>query len=261
MEVKLAAAIGAFQKVDELAAKDTAEDPHRCEERASFSAGSAGKEPSGTGREPVRLRSPRSGHGGGASDSGPRCGAPPRGRFRRRGVWDWPPPPGASLPPPETGCRTRRACSEAPGDGFLRQGKDHVEVRDRQQLGLPCLQPGGTGCRLALRAVAVAAGVVLDPLVPTFVAALHMPAQCRGPATDDCGQDLTLFGPQRVTVLGDEAGLAIAEHVGDFQIVAHQATSSCGGGVVPFVSFAALGASSRSIMLGASRNSSNEMCV
>ena len=105
---------------------------------------------------------------------------------------------------------------ECQGTDFFWQGKHHVEVGDRQQLGLPCLQPGCAGYRLALRTVAVAAGVVLDPLVPAFVAALHMSAQFRGPATDDRAQDLTLFRPQRVTVLGDEAGLAITEHIGDF---------------------------------------------
>jgi hypothetical protein len=64
--------------------------------------------------------------------------------------------------------------------------------------------------------MAVAAGIVLYPLVPAVIAALHMAAQFRGPATNDRSQNLTLFRPQRVTVLGDEAGLAVTEHIGSF---------------------------------------------
>jgi hypothetical protein len=43
-----------------------------------------------------------------------------------------------------------------------------------------------------------------------------MSAQFRSPATEDRAQDLTLFRSQRVTVLSDEVGLAITEHIRDF---------------------------------------------
>lgn len=147
------------------------------------------------------------------------------------------------------------------GTDFCGQGKHHVEIGNRQQLGLPGLQPSSAGYRLTLRTVAVAARVVLDPLVSAVVAALYMSAQFRGTATNDRAQDLTLFRPQRVIVPGDESRLTITEHIGDFETISHQAASSCGGEVVPVGSFAAVGTSSKSIMLGASRNSSSEMCV
>jgi hypothetical protein len=44
-----------------------------------------------------------------------------------------------------------------------RQGEHDMEVRHRQQLGLPGRQPLGADLPLALRAVPVAAGVVGDP--------------------------------------------------------------------------------------------------
>ena len=49
------------------------------------------------------------------------------------------------------------------GDG-RRQGKDNVEVGNRQQLGLPGRQPLGTRLPLALRAMAVAAANGRRPL-------------------------------------------------------------------------------------------------
>jgi hypothetical protein len=74
---------------------------------------------------------------------------------------------------------------ECQGTNCFGQGKHHVKIGDRQQLGLSRIQPGCAGCRLTLWTVAVAAGVVLDPLVSAVVAALHMSAQGRGAATDD----------------------------------------------------------------------------
>ena len=107
----------------------------------------------------------------------------------------------------------------------------------------------------------VAAGVILDPLVPAVVVTLHVSAQLGGPATDDRAQNLTLFRPQRMAVLLDEARLTVAEHVADFETASHQAASSCSGEAVPAGSSSAAGSWSRSIVLGASRNSSSEMCV
>jgi hypothetical protein len=112
--------------------------------------------------------------------------------------------------------------------------------------------------------VPVAAGIVLNPLVTAVVTLLDMSAQFGRSATDHCTQDLALLAGERVSVLSEEAGLSIAEYIGDFQSSPHHAASSSdSGGVCCCVSASssASGFSSNSIGLGASRNSSIEMCV
>ena len=71
---------------------------------------------------------------------------------------------------------------EGDGRDRGRQGEDHVEVFAVEQVGLASLDPRGTGQALALRAMAIATGVVPDPPVPTVVALLEMAAE-RGGAT------------------------------------------------------------------------------
>ncbi len=73
-----------------------------------------------------------------------------------------------------------------------RQGEDDVEVRHRQQLGLPGREPFGAGQPLALRAVAVAAGVVGDAGRAAIVALLDMAAERRRPARRDGAHDAPL---------------------------------------------------------------------
>ena len=58
-----------------------------------------------------------------------------------------------------------------------RQGEDHVEVADRQQIGLAGGEPILRRRALALGAMAVAAGVVGDPAVAAILAALDMTAE------------------------------------------------------------------------------------
>ena len=58
-----------------------------------------------------------------------------------------------------------------------RQGEDHVEVADRQQIGLAGGEPVLRRRALALGAMAVAAGVVGDPAVAAILAALDMAAE------------------------------------------------------------------------------------
>ena len=73
-----------------------------------------------------------------------------------------------------------------------RQREDHVVVGHGQQFGLPLGEPflGGNG--LALRTVAVAAGIVGDVHVRTVFATLDMAAECRGTAALDGRHDLQL---------------------------------------------------------------------
>ena len=82
-----------------------------------------------------------------------------------------------------------------PGDGGdrRRQAEHDVEVGNRQQLGFPIGQPFLGGNSLALRAVAVAAGVVSDPHMRTILAALDMAAESRGTAALDGRHDLQLI--------------------------------------------------------------------
>ena len=184
MEVKIAAVVGAFQEVDEFPAKDTAEDSHG-EKKGLLSP------PTALARNPTGPTRSQSASGHHTVDMGVVHQILAPGVKYRQEAYFGTEMLGIGRHLLECLCRCPKkdAVHDAlvlnrQGTDFFRHGKDHVEVRDRQQFGLPCLQPGGTGCRLALRAVAVAAGVVLDPLVPTFVAALHMPTQCRGPATE-----------------------------------------------------------------------------
>ena len=58
-----------------------------------------------------------------------------------------------------------------------RQREDHVEVADRQQIGLAGGEPVLRRRALALGAMAVAAGVVGDPAVAAVLAALDMAAE------------------------------------------------------------------------------------
>jgi hypothetical protein len=73
-----------------------------------------------------------------------------------------------------------------------RQGEDHVIIGDRQEFGLT-LGEASLGCRaLALRGVAVAAGVVGDAFVRAVLAALDVSAERGGPAGLDRRHDLQL---------------------------------------------------------------------
>lgn len=62
---------------------------------------------------------------------------------------------------------------------LLRHGEDDVEILDRQQLGLPVLKPLSTHQRLTLGAMAIAATVEGDALVPTGIALLDVTTQRR----------------------------------------------------------------------------------
>jgi hypothetical protein len=69
-----------------------------------------------------------------------------------------------------------------------------VEVGDREQLGGAGLQPLDRRPRLALGAMAVAAGVVCDPRVGAILASLDVAAERGGAAGFDGGHDAELSG-------------------------------------------------------------------
>ena len=58
-----------------------------------------------------------------------------------------------------------------------RQGEDDVEIGDRQQISATILQPGGALLRLALRTVAIAAGVVRYAYLSTSIAGIDVAAE------------------------------------------------------------------------------------
>ena len=86
-----------------------------------------------------------------------------------------------------------------------RQGENHMIIVYRQQIGLPGLQPASSRAGLALRAMAVAAGVIRNIRMRTLRAAQHMSTQRCAAALLDGGHDLELAEAQ-VRVLSVSPG-------------------------------------------------------
>ena len=88
------------------------------------------------------------------------------------------------------------------GDGgdLLRHGEDDVEVLDRQQLGLPVLEPLRAHQRLALRAMAIPAAVERDALVAAGIALLDVTAKGSRAAALDGAHDAALSAAERGSV-------------------------------------------------------------
>ncbi len=102
-----------------------------------------------------------------------------------------------------------------------RQREDDVEVRHRQQLGLTCGEPGGARPALALRTVAVAAGVIGAADQSAIRADLGMAAQLRRPAQLDGAHHATLDAAE-MTVMRPAIGIAVAaEDIRHFQTGRH----------------------------------------
>ena len=109
------------------------------------------------------------------------------------------------------------------------QGKDHVEIGHRQELGLARGQPVPGRRGLAFGAVAVAAGVVGDLDVGTVLAPRDMAAECCRAAALNCRHDLELAEAQ-VACLGSAPGRSMGtEDIRDLQLFArHDAAGSSG---------------------------------
>ncbi len=106
-----------------------------------------------------------------------------------------------------------------------RQREDDVEVRYRQQLGLPGSEPVGARLPLALRAVAVPAGVVGAADEPARCADLGMTAQFRRSAQLDRAHHAALDAPEMAPV-GLTISVAVAaEDIRQLQSRGHGAAS------------------------------------
>ena len=98
---------------------------------------------------------------------------------------------------------------EGEGCKGLRQGEDHVGIGHCQHLGLARFEPAGLGAALTLRAVAVAARVVGNPLLPAGVALVDMPPQPRRTAGQDPVNHLTLLPAPMGHSPGRELGIEV----------------------------------------------------
>ena len=106
---------------------------------------------------------------------------------------------------------------ERDGADRRRQGEHDVIIGNRQQLRLAVFEPSSRRGRLALRAVAIAAGIVGDPFVRAVLAALDVSAE-RGCATGlDRRHDLQL-GEAHVPGVGLSPRRPVgAKDVGDLE--------------------------------------------
>ena len=107
------------------------------------------------------------------------------------------------------------------GDGAdrCRHGEHHVVVRHRQQLGLAVGEPLPGSRPLALRAMAVATGVVGDLVVRAGAvgAAQHVAAERRAAALLDRGHDLELAETEVAGLGLPPSGTVDAEEVRDLE--------------------------------------------
>ena len=99
---------------------------------------------------------------------------------------------------------------------LVRQGEDEVEVGHRQELGAPSGEPAFLRQRLALGAVAVAAGVVDVVGLAAVIAAADLTPQGGGAAALDRAQRAVLHPGQALT--GEERRGVRAHDVGEFDL-------------------------------------------
>ena len=103
-----------------------------------------------------------------------------------------------------------------------RQREHDMEVSDRQQVRLACLEPRARCGTLALGTVPVAAGVVGDPPVPAVLAGLDMTAQRSGAAVLDRRHDLQLMQAQMPGTGGAVRRAGGTEDIGDLETGPHR---------------------------------------
>src|SRR6266566_160325 len=98
-----------------------------------------------------------------------------------------------------------------------RQGEDHVEVVDRQQIGLARGEPTLRRRTLALGTMPVAARVVSDPAVAAILATLDMAAEGSRAAALDGRHHLELAKAQMPGIGLAPGGAMVMKDVGDLQ--------------------------------------------
>jgi hypothetical protein len=113
------------------------------------------------------------------------------------------------------------------GDG-CRHGEDDVEIRDRQQVGLPIGKPLGARQALALGAVPVATTVVSDADHAAVVALLDMTTERRSPARLHCRHQAALGVREPIALRGAERITVAAEDVRHLQGRPHGPAQSGG---------------------------------
>src|SRR6516165_3981759 len=99
-----------------------------------------------------------------------------------------------------------------------RQRKDHVEIADRQQIGLARCKPIRRRRALTLRAMAVTARVVGDAAVATVLATLDMPAERGRAALLDRRHDLELTQAHMSGIGPAPVGPMASKNVCDLQL-------------------------------------------
>lgn len=96
----------------------------------------------------------------------------------------------------------------------LGQCENHMEITDRQQLGLPRLQPPGLGCGLTLRAMPVPTGVVRNLPGSTIRAGLDMSTQLGSPTDLDGAHDPQMMHGQAAAMILSVDVAVAAQHIG-----------------------------------------------
>ena len=88
---------------------------------------------------------------------------------------------------------------------MVRQGKDDMEVADREQFVLASGEPTVTGCDLTLWAMPIATGVEDDGAMATTGTLMEMSTQDRGTAVSDGAEHFLVRPVNPAAVVGDEA--------------------------------------------------------
>jgi hypothetical protein len=109
-----------------------------------------------------------------------------------------------------------------------RQCEDDMQVRHRQQLGLPIRKPFCPGQSLALGTVTVAARVVSDARCATIITLLDMAPEHRRPARRDGAHDPSLDASETTGARLSKRFAMAAEDIRHLQSLSH-GTRSAGG--------------------------------
>ncbi len=106
---------------------------------------------------------------------------------------------------------------ESDGRDGLGQGKDHVEILDRQEFGAPIFEPLCPSQGLALRAMPIPARVVGIAGVTTEIAGFQVTPESRGPTGFDGVHDATLREGECAAARVPVCGAVATKDVRDLQ--------------------------------------------
>jgi hypothetical protein len=104
------------------------------------------------------------------------------------------------------------------GRELVGQGKDHVEVVDREQFFLASREPTLTGCHLTLRAMPIATGVENESTMATTGTLMAMSTQNRGTAVCDSTEHFLVCPVNPAAVIGEESFALRPYDVGHLQV-------------------------------------------